>query len=413
MSAELVIDKLGGEGDGVAGYEGRALFVPFTLPGEQVIADIVLHKRETDVVVKEIRNPSPARVAPPCPHFTRCGGCKMQHMELGFYTNWKLSKLAFMLERAGIKTPPIEAVLTPPHSRRRAVFTAAKHHGALTLGFNERASRHLIDIQSCTVVRPAIEKLLAPLRALLADILNDGESLHAHVTEHDGVVQIVFLGLDFSREAEQKIVGWATAHGVGSVYSRTSKQGLVTIAELNRLHMTYGDYTLYPPPGGFLQASAEIESAMQDYIAQHLKGVKDFADLFCGAGTFTLAQAAKAHVLAVDADGDAIAALREAAKIDPTIKIEKRNLFNEPLTPIELKDMDAVVIDPPRAGAEAQMAQLAKSKVKKVIAISCNPQSFLRDAQLLLDGGYQFTHVKLFDQFLWSPHIELIGVFTR
>jgi 23S rRNA (uracil1939-C5)-methyltransferase len=420
-TATLNVTRLGAHGDGLASLDGKPVGVAFTLENETVEAAITQEKYGLTAFPTRFISTSKHRVKPPCPHFgpdavdkNPCGGCVIQHAEDAHYRAWKRGKVRHVLAKAGIAHDCGQLFVTPPLSRRRAVFTAARRGKHITLGFNRRASHMLVDIHSCMVVRPAITALLPSLRAKLETILGDDQQVDVHVTEVNEVLSVMLSGLHLTAAQEQALAAWAIERNIGMLYARSGDEAPRIILKQAQLKVRYGETDVLLPPASFMQASFESEQAMLDFIAPHMDGVKTYADLFCGSGVFALSFAEKAtRITAADADEMALSALHYAARDMQKLATVKRNLFSDPFAAHELKDVDAVIIDPPRAGAEAQAKLLAQAKVKKIIYVSCNPVSFARDAQHLVAGGYKLVDLKLFDQFLWSAHIELIGVFTR
>lgn len=414
VTAQLTVTHLNHAGDGCALYDGRRAYIPFTLPGETVTAELTPAKSHYEGRLISIETPHAARAAAPCPHFTQCGGCRLQHAGPAFYAAWKAERTRALFEKAGLAAPEAPLFITPPGTRRRAVFSAAKNESTVTLGFNRRASHALVDLAACPVLHPRLVALLAPLRALLSGILKNGESLDIHATHQEGAVELVFLGRRFSRDEEKALVAFGLAHGVGALYARAKDHETQIILSAQPLAAHYGGHSVALPPATFLQASADAERALLDFIAPHLERTARIADLFCGSGLFALSFCAgKKEVLAADLNGPALEALRGAAKALPQVSVERRNLFKEPFPAARFRNMDAVILDPPRAGAAAQIAGLAESAARKIIYISCNPQSFASDARLLQDKGWRMTALGFFDQFLWSAHLELTAVFER
>lgn len=419
ISATLHITHLNAEGDGSAVFEDKRVSVPFSLEGETVRVDVRKGKKQIWVDTQEIINAAAQRVAPACPHFGEtanppCGGCRLQHLESTAYTNWKKQNVEKLFAKAGVKYPVLDVFTTPPASRRRAVLSSYKKEGKVTLGFNERGRHRLVDIAHCAVLRPRLVALLPSLRALLQELVEDRAKVDIHITKLGGRVEVVFLGIAFSRAQEERITAWAIAQNVDAVYSRKSGKGTQIVFAPRPLVAHYGDYMVDLHPASFLQASDAAECAMLDYMAPHMEGAKNLVDLFCGSGLFALSFAHKTKLVrALDSFGPGIEALRQAARASAKIVAEERNLFADPLKAADLKLFDTVIIDPPRAGAAAQCAELAQSAVKKIIYVSCNPQSFAQDALVLQAGGYVMKAAKIIDQFLWTAHVELVGVFEK
>jgi len=426
---ELAIDTLGGRGDGVADFEGERVFVPYAAPGDRLTARL---SRDRDGhLVGRIRNlvtPGPARVAPPCPHFgpraeAGCGGCALQHIEAGAYGAWKLEQLRAALARHDIPTNRIGPLaVSPPGSRRRADFTASRRKEGVLLGYNARGSNRVIDLAACTVLRPALVALLAPIRALLAPLTKPGDAAEVRLAATDSGVDVVIVAaIEIGAGARQRIADFAQAHDVARVSRRHPRHpGAEILIERRAVRAMLGGIAVPVPPGAFLQATAEGEAALAATVTGALAamrpGAKRVADLYAGIGTFAFPLArAGAAVHAVDAGKAELAALAEAARAAmlPAVTTEPRDLERRPLDTAALNAFDAVVFDPPRAGAAVQAGLIAQSRVPRVVAVSCNPASFARDARLLLEGGYRLEHIDPVDQFLWSTHLELAAVFRR
>lgn len=345
-----------------------------------------------------------------CPHVGECGGCSLQHLDGLAYARHKKESVIKTLAHAGLDAAALdpEIFITPPRTRRRTVFKAALKNGKLVIGYNQRASHALVDVEDCAVITPRLMSLLKALRDILPPLINN-EPVFIHATDLDGAMELVFEGIAPTRAQESALASFGAARGVSRIMV-----GDNIVLQQAELVTAYGGYQVSLSPKPFLQASAEAETAMLAFMAPFMAGAKKYADLFCGSGLFALSFYDKTKIVyAADADDRAIAALQNASTNLKHFKTEHRNLFREPLSALELNGFDVVLLDPPRAGAAAQMTELAKSNVPKIIYVSCNPQSFAADAAMLVGAGYRLDGLKLFDQFLWSNHCELVGVFGR
>ncbi|MHB8529537.1 MAG: class I SAM-dependent RNA methyltransferase [Caulobacteraceae bacterium] len=412
---ELRIETVGVQGDGVAreGGEGRPIFAPLTLPGERVLARVAGDRAE----VVEILQASEERTSPPCPHFGACGGCALQHWRTAPYLAWKRDRISLALARVGLETAIDPVFAASAGGRRRLTLHAVRRDGVVRLGFKARRSWRLVSIETCVIARPELTAALPALRALAEPFFEhpaSAPSLHATWTE---------TGLDV------EVSGVEARSGGLSADARAGAAQLAAGFDLARL--TLGGDVLYQaraavvrfgrasvnlPPGAFLQASTEAERAMAEFITVATRGAERVIDLFCGVGTFSFRLAERSEVEAFDVSGSAVAALmtaRGSVSGLRSISGEARDLDRRPLSPRELRRADVVVFDPPRAGAAAQAGALAASGVRGIIAVSCNPATFARDARVLADGGYRLARVLPVDQFLWSPHIELVAMFFR
>lgn len=405
------IEAVGGEGDGIA---PGPLYAPFTLPGERVRLAPGPQRREVEAVLE----PSAERVVPPCPHFGVCGGCALQHWRHDAYLAWKVDRLVRTLARERIETEVLPAFAAAPGSRRRLALHARQgRKDAARLGFKTRKSWDVVDIAACPVADPALEAALPALRRLAAPLFEHPKSAP---TLH---VALTATGLDIDIGGVERKSGGLSADArmrlaetaAEADFARVTLDG--EIAYLARQPtVRFGPATVALPPGSFLQAVAAAETVMADMAAEAAAGAERIADLFCGAGAFTFRLAQVAPVLAADAAAGAIRALQGGAATAPGlhgIVAEARDLARRPVLAEELKRVDTVVFDPPRAGAAEQAAEIARSGVARAIGVSCNPATFVRDARTLIDAGFRLERVKPVDQFLWSPHIELVGVFSR
>ena len=403
MAGEYDIARLGAQGDGIAETPEGSRFVPFALRGERV--------RVTGAAMPEVIVASPERTAPVCRHFGTCGGCVAQHMSGPLYGEWKRGIVVEALRQHGLAADVAPLVRVTPGSRRRAVLTARRVGGSVVLGYHQRRSHELVAIAECPVLLPAIVAKLPGLRAL-ADLLAAPETRMTVLHTQDG--------LDVSLENGAQLVNPALFAALARV---AAKHGLVRVAAGGEIVveravpvLSIGGASVVPPSGAFVQASEAAEQQMRDLVVGALGRAKRVADLFCGIGTWTFPIARRARVLAVDGDDAAIAALSAAARnaqgLKP-IEILRRDLFREPLSARELKGFDAVVFDPPRAGAKAQAEQLARAEVPVVVAVSCDPGTLARDLRILVDSGYRLEAVTPVDQFEFSAHVETVAVLRR
>lgn len=346
-----------------------------------------------------------------CPHFGICGGCSLQDLTPDAYRAKKRDAVLAALKRAGVEAVVAEPVIVPPRSRRRAVFKIKSLAEGLHIGFHAAKSHTVIDMHHCDVLTPGLFALVGSLRQKLEPLFGVGETGELHVTESD-------TGFDCAlrwRAALTPSLRAALSSALSGLGIARLTMGRETVFETALPVVRLGGVKVVLPPDPFLQATREGEVSLQAFVLQTVGKAKSVADLFAGCGTFALALARKTRVHAVEQDKPALAALVEAAK-SPGLKpvtAEARDLFKLPLTPSELNVYDAVVLDPPRAGAEAQAKALAKSKVPAIAYVSCDAVSFARDAALLIAGGYRIGPVTPIDQFLWSSHIELVGNFVR
>ncbi len=417
MTVTLNIVEIGARGDGIAEENGQRYFVPFTLPGEIVEAQPGARRGEGIVAdLVEVLAPSRHREPAPCRHFTVCGGCALQHWRRDIYAGWKNDLIARALAQRGVAAPAFEPEIPGlPNERRRADFVVRRQGRRAIAGFHERASQQVVDLAECAVVTPRIAALLAPLRAVLAGILPEGGSADAIVNDTDAGLDVLLRPhkrLALSLESNQKLVAFAGSADLARL-SWGDRATAEPLATRRPPRLVLGDASVELPPGVFLQATRRAEQAMREAVASWIGDARRVADLFAGVGTLsagrswraTLFESDKPSVAAVEASGRRLGGGKLTAV--------HRDLFRNPLRTMELDAFDAVVLDPPRAGAAAQAAELARSKVPRIVFGSCDPGSFARDALVLQEGGYRLEKLLPIDQFLWSPHVELIALFVR
>ncbi len=408
-TAETVeVVRLGDQGDGIAEAAGGPVYITGALPGEQwQIGDDGQYAQLTT---------ASERVEPPCPHAASCGGCMAQHMSEPLYRSWKLERIKRALGRRGIEADLHQLWQAPNGSRRRVTFSVGRNGGTYEIGFQAQRSHSVTAISDCLIARPEIIARLDVLRDLLAS-LDPGETnsanIRVHVLAADNGCDIAITGIDPPKDARQR--EHLTGRAAASDILRLTVDGDIVMQRAEPV-LNIAGCTVAIPPGVFLQAAKVAEIEMAEVVIKAIGRSRTVADLFCGIGTFTLPVARRAHVSAIDSDRHAIDALAKAVRHARGLKpidARQRDLFREPLSRTELKSYDAVVFDPPRAGAGAQAAQLARSSVATIVAVSCNPATFARDLRTLLDGGYRLESVLAFDQFLYSPHVEMIGILRR
>ncbi len=402
---ELDIIALGRQGDGIA--EGP-IFVPGALPGERV-AGVVEGDRVRDM---RILRPSPDRVKPPCRHFKTCGGCQMQHASDDLVADWKRDIVAEALAKQGLRGEIRGIETSPARSRRRARFAARRTRSGAIAGFHARSSDALVDVQDCPLIAPGLARGLDLARALAVAGASRKHELSVHCTNTaDGLDVMVEGGkpLDLALRGELPRIA-----AQGGVARLTWSGELVAQSAPPRHRIGRAEVGL--PPSAFLQATAHGESVLQSCVLEATNGASRIADLYAGCGTFSLRLAEGGPVVAVESDPAMVNALQEAANradlLHP-IRALTRDLVREPLSADELGRFDAVVLDPPRAGAASQVAELARSTVPTVVYVSCDPTSFARDALALVQAGFGIDWVQVVDQFRWSPHTELAARFSR
>ncbi|SMX32452.1 class I SAM-dependent RNA methyltransferase [Maliponia aquimaris] len=397
---QVVIERLGHHGDGIA--EGP-VYVPGVLPGEVVTGVI----ERGLMVAPKIVTPSDQRVSPPCRHAKSCGGCQLQHASDGFVTGWKENVVRRALEAHGLVCPMRATVTSPERSRRRAAFSVRRTKKGAMAGFHMKGSDVLVAVPECRLVTPSLAGAL-PLveRLAVAGASRKGE-VSVLVTESGSGLDLTVKGgkpVDDALRIE--LAGIAQEAGLARLAWDDE------VLTFKPPFQQFGAAAVVPPPGAFLQATAAGQAALLAAVEEALAGCTHIADLFAGCGTFALPLAARARVHAVESDAAMLKALdkgwREAQGMRH-VTHEARDLFRNPLLPDELRRFDGVVIDPPRAGAEAQVAELARARVPRIAHVSCNPVSFARDCALLVSAGYRLYWVQVVDQFRWSTHVEQVA----
>lgn len=410
---DATIVSLGHLGDGVVETPEGQIFVPFALPGERVRVRMAGEGR-ADLV--ELLAPAPERVSPPCRHFGVCGGCALQHMDVQAYGAWKREQVVAALAARGLDVAVGDLVPAHPRSRRRASFAATRTKKGVTLGYYGRASHTIVAVEECPLIVGKIEGAIEGLAHLVeAGLSRKGRAALAVTATETGLDVAVTGGKEVDGPLRAELAKRAAAIDL----ARLTWEGDI-LAERRPPTVTLSGLKVAPPPGGFLQATAEGEAALVRLVLDGVgAGAARVADLFAGCGTFAAALARQATVVAVESDEAALKAFDRALRrqgpalgLKP-VELLQRDLFRRPMLASELAKIDAVVFDPPRAGAAAQAMRLAESNVPIIVAVSCNPATFARDARTLVDGGYKLVNVTPVDQFLWSPHIELVGLFQK
>jgi 23S rRNA (uracil1939-C5)-methyltransferase len=403
----ITIDRIGHQGDGVATEAGGSIFVPYTLPGETVeIERAGIHAK-----LRKILSPSSDRITPVCQHFGVCGGCAVQHWRHEKYLAWKRGLVEAALSRESIHTSVGEIMDAHGDGRRRAVLHVRRTGKALVAGFAGRRSHTIIAIDRCPILAPVLARAI-PVTWKIAEVLDvNGKPIDVQFTATEAGLDVDVRG---SGLLDAKTIEKLAAIAVEERLARITRHG-ESVSQLAEPAIQVGKARVILPSGAFLQATEAGEAALVELVWKAAGSARAIADLFCGVGTFALRLAEQAKILAVDYDAPAIAALSRAAKMPGLRPVSTilRDVFHRPLVAPELKEFDAVVLDPPRQGAEAQARELSKSKVPRVVYVSCNPASFARDARILSDSGLTLSSVTPVDQFRYSPHVELVGVFKR
>ena len=419
---QVGIDRVGSDGDGIARLtDATPLYIPFTLPGETVSA-VPLQPRGDGWSARAeiIASPSDARVEPPCRHFGRCGGCVLQHWRDAEYRAWKAGLLSHALRQAGFTPPdPLPFVPGLPGERRRIDFAVRRAAGRMVLGLHEQNAAAVTDITDCLILHPKLMALLPPLRTLL-------ERLRAIRREASVVINLLDLGPDLLLRSDAPLMledrtaltDFARRHGLPRVSHSEGAATPETIGLLRPPATILSKVVVRPPPGAFLQATAEGEraiiEAVLDALPARITGKTRIAELYAGSGTLTFALASHVRVAAFEGDADTVAALTQAINqggLAGRIEPFRRDLARQPLSATELQAFAAVVLDPPHNGSAVQIGQIAAARIPTVVYVSCNPATLSRDARLLHAAGYQLQAATAIDQFLWSARLESVSVF--
>jgi 23S rRNA (uracil1939-C5)-methyltransferase len=397
-----LILRIAARGDGVTG-DGR--HVPMSAPGDRLLPDggLVL---------------GPHHVEPVCRHVPECGGCQLQHLSDAAYAAYVRDRVAGALVGQGVSAGEIaDPHVSPPGARRRASLRVLRLGKSIQIGFSTQGSHRIVDMRECAVLHPALFALIAPLRALFAAQLGRERAGGIDLALADQGVEAVLSGIaPEGLAATEALLGFARDQRLARLML-DGEDGPMTLWEPDPVTVTFGALAVAYPPRGFLQATADGEAALVAEARRGLGEAKMVADLFAGLGTFALsvandvpgrkiyaAEAARDHLLALQGGGN---------RLPGRIFAEHRDLFRRPLTAKELARFEAVILDPPRAGAREQVSELAGAAVPRLVYVSCNPASFARDARTLCEGGWRLERVKPVGQFRWSTHVELVATFGR
>jgi 23S rRNA (uracil1939-C5)-methyltransferase len=412
MTECLVISRIAHRGDGVADQPEGPRYVAYTLPGETVEVEPVPGHPDRRHLLR-VKVASPDRITAFCPHFGVCGGCAIQHWAPERYRTWKRSLVVAALQQAGLDAPLDDLIDAHGEGRRRATFHARRGpRGTIEVGFATLRAHRLAAIDRCPVLAPSLDGAIPAAWAIAETLEPLRKALDIQVTASQTGLDVDVRGSGLLTQPRMSALARiAETHRL----ARLTRHGEL-VAQRAPPTLSMGRARLTLPPGSFLQATAVGEAVLAGFVEAHAGSAKVIADLFCGLGPFALRLSERARVSAFDSDGAAIVALRQGAHTTSGLKpveAQKRDLFRRPLVPSELKHFEAVLFDPPRQGAEAQARELAKSAVPVVIAVSCNPATFARDARLLADGGYRLTHATPVDQFRHSAHVEIVARFQK
>lgn len=409
----LEITALAHGGDGIGQYDNTPVYIAKTAPGDILRARITREGEIWRGVMLDLLQASPHRIQPICAHFESCGGCAVQHLSPETYHAWKIDSLKTTLRKANI-TPQYWAppIFIPHGTRRRATLALRRAGGKIQLGYHGGRSHTIIPVQHCPILDPKLDSLLQKLPPYLEQLCPNGQDLSLSLQSCEGAIDMLLGGEwgKFTLAQHETIAAMAQNLNIARISLQAAPRSAPEIL-LSRAPIlkTFGPLRVGLTPHAFLQASIEGEAALTRLVLDHARCGQKILDLFCGAGTFAgpLLDIG-AHIMAVDVD---TTALNTASH--PHLKTQRQNLFTTPLRAGEIARFDAVILDPPRAGAATQTAEIAASGIAKIIAVSCNPATFVRDAKILCRAGYGLQTITLVDQFIYSPHTELVAYFEK
>jgi 23S rRNA (uracil1939-C5)-methyltransferase len=414
---ELPVEKLGAQGDGIAQCVGQPVFLPFTAPGDRVRARLGARRgRGREGRVTEWLEAGPERADPPCRHFGTCGGCALQHLSASSYRAVKLGALRTALQRIGVDPRVIRPMRVVPPVRRRArvgLVRPGDPRLPARIGFRERFRHDLVDIAQCPILEAPLFAVITELRRMALDLLPPGGIAEVAMTRTDSGIDLLIEAAERpGLRALETLSGLAEACDLARIVWRSSRDE-IPVLERRPVRVMLSGTAVAFPPGAFLQASQSAEAILVEEALSAIGAHRPALDLFAGLGAFAFALAQAGPVRAVEGEARIAAALARAAAGRPEVTVERRDLFRDPLPPEQLCRYAAAVFDPPRAGAARQAEAFAAAALETVVAVSCNPATFARDAAKLIAGGYRLERVTPIDQFVWTPHLELAAVFRR
>lgn len=400
------IEQFGSQGDGIANLDGQNIYVPYTIEGEKVSA--IINNNRGQLI--EIIEKSPSRVTPICEYYTQCGGCTLQHMN-----EEKAAEFKTKLIEEAISITPSEFTNAYESGRRRVKFNIEKQKNDIILGFMAAKSHDIIDIENCPIVCQELQNFIPRLRELCRTLLKPDEKVTANLTACDNGIDIDIAGIKpLNKKSRGELESLAIA-AQKSGLTRLTLNGELAFQTITPV-VKFANIPVEVPPNCFLQATKTCEDAITSQLLAWAKGSKRIIDLFSGVGTFSLPLKQIGEVRAYELNTPSVVALNKAAKAAAgghKLEAFTRDLFRLPVSPLELKNVDLAVLDPARAGANYQVKQLVKSKINKIIYISCEPASFAEDLKVLVEGGFKLKELKAFDQFRYSTHVEIMGLFVR
>jgi 23S rRNA (uracil1939-C5)-methyltransferase len=416
----LTIDHLSNLAQGVALIEDKRVYIPNTAKGDEIIAQIISSHRDTyQGKLIKIITPSKDRQEPPCQHYQKCGGCSLQHLNEKSYYDFKFSILKQILEKLNLPKQPITNLIKiGEHKRRRVEFNIKKAKDKITIGFFEKGTNNITNLETCLITDPKIFSLLAPFRELIKTLKKPGNLKKLNLTHLDDGIDLIIKTDQFINNSDKaKLINFSRENKIIRLSEKNEFNQLNEIYSQNP-QITLGEIKANFPTGAFLQATKEAQTEITKIIIENLDSkTKNIADLFCGIGSYTLAIEKHLNsIKAYELDQDMITSVTNTTrsqKLEHKITAHKKNLFTNPLSENELSNFDCIIINPPRLGAKTQIEKIAQSKVKKIIMISCNPTTFQRDTKKLIENNYQLTKATAIDQFYLNHYLEIVAIFER
>jgi 23S rRNA (uracil1939-C5)-methyltransferase len=415
---ECKIEKLNNQGLGVGKTNQGTVELPYVLPGDIATFERHSYRGKSNTILRDVKEGEAARAIPPCKYFGKCGGCLLQHLMSQDYTIFKLEIAKTALSSRNLLTNLAPLITIQSGNRRRANMEAIKKNGELFFGFHRFHSHQIINIDECIALAPDLSNIIIPLKIVLCEIMEDKQKLQMFVTDASNGIDIsieIQNHVSLNPQQREKLLDFALKHNITRLSFRYRKT-LDVIYEKEKPYILFDNIEVEIDAYCFLQSSHESDKILSDLVLNYLKPSNNSygVDLFCGRGTYTLPLSKYVKMDGFESDKKALAALGKASQDNKReINLHLKDLFMTPVLTEELSKYSLCVINPPRAGAEAQAHEIAKSKIEKICYISCNPETFARDAEILIAGGYDLKEVTPVDQFYWSPHLEVVGYFVR
>ena len=414
----LTIESLAHQGDGVAHHLGKKVFVPYAVPGDEV--QVRVNKQTSQHIhatLETVLNPSESRITPACKHFTQCGGCALQHLDGVTYHSLKMEGLLQPMQRAGLDVSVIKPLVEiGAHSRRRTVLHVKAHGKRVKFGYYQAGTHHIVDIKECPILDKTLFALVPALRKLIIslDSKADITEMSLYAGETGVAVLVEYKSSTMPELADlERYTAFAHAHAINTI-AYQNRDGIIPVIEKSPVVLYAGDVEIALPAGTFQQATKKGQQVITEVIQSAVGSESPVLDIYSGCGAYSFAVVNQTMVHAVEGSKPMVDTIkRTAARHDlhGRISAEQRDLVRQPLLPKALNAYKAIIINPPRNGAKAQVEQIAKSKVPVIVMASCNPKTFSSDAKLLIEGGYRLDSVLPIDQFVWSTHLELVAVF--